>query len=90
MRVVDSLVESQVAAQWSSRLFGRESISSSIRGVVSSLAESWVAAPLNKSDGSRYLGDLPSMLSRLIWRGASLVDYVTNCEVGLYMRRGSI
>ena len=54
-------------------------------GVVYSLEESQTTAPLNKSDGSvcRYLGDLPSILSRF----ASVLLDVSNRKGSLLAQR---
>ena len=57
-------------------------------GVVYSLEEIQTAAPLNKSDGRvcRYLGDLPSMLSRF---ASALLD-VSNRKGSLLAQRNCV
>ena len=62
---VDSSAESCAAANCSSRSYGRGLCGGWLGSGLTSV-ESQTAAPLNKSDGRvcRYLGDLPSMLSR--------------------------
>ena len=82
---VDSLAEGCVAADCSSRSYGRGSCGGWLGSGLTSV-ESQTAAPLKKSDSSvcRYLGDLPSMLSRF---ESVLLDQIVK---GLYLCRGSM
>jgi len=81
---VDFSKESQVAFYWQ-QVNSLESCVVAELGVVYSSEEIRTAAPLNKSDGGvcRYLGDLPSMLSRF----ASVLLDVSNHKGSLHVQR---